>query len=72
MLNGAYPKNDGTVGQIPLGKEGKPIYNHYNTDAVLGGAYWNLTSLLGTSLSGILQWISLTVSLLVYKRCWAG
>lgn len=36
-VNGAYPKNDGTVGQIPLGKEGKPIYNHYNTDAVWGG-----------------------------------
>lgn len=43
-VNGAYPKNDGTVGQIELGKDGKPIHNHYNTDAIWGG-YWNLTPL---------------------------
>lgn len=43
-VNGAYPKNDGTVGQIGKDKNGKPLHNHYNTDAVWG-AYWNLTSL---------------------------
>lgn len=43
-VNGAYPRNDGSVGQIPLGKDGKPLHNHYNTDAVWG-AYWNLTTL---------------------------
>ena len=43
-VNGAYPKNDGGVGQIPLDKSGKPQYNHYNTDAVWG-TYWNLTQL---------------------------
>jgi predicted alpha-1,2-mannosidase len=43
-VNGAYPKNDGTIGQIPLDKEGKPRFNHYNTDAIWGG-YWNLTQL---------------------------
>lgn len=43
-INGAYPKNDGTIGQIPLNKNGMPIHNHYNTDAVWG-AYWNLTTL---------------------------
>lgn len=43
-VNGAYPKNDGTVGQIELGKDGKPVHNHYNTDAIWGG-YWNLTPL---------------------------
>lgn len=43
-VNGAYPRNDGTVGQIALDKEGKPVHNHYNTDAIWGG-YWNLTSL---------------------------
>jgi predicted alpha-1,2-mannosidase len=43
-VNGAYPKNDGTTGQIPLDAEGKPTFNHYNTDAVWG-AYWNLTQL---------------------------
>ncbi len=43
-VSGAYPKNDGGVGQIPLDKNNKPLYNHYNTDAVWG-AYWNLTQL---------------------------
>lgn len=43
-VNGAYPRNDGTVGQIPLDKKGKPVHNHYNTDAIWGG-YWNLTPL---------------------------
>ncbi|MBO9204908.1 MULTISPECIES: GH92 family glycosyl hydrolase [Niastella] len=43
-VNGAYPKNNGTVGQIPLDKNGIPVHNHYNTDAVWG-AYWNLTQL---------------------------
>jgi len=43
-INGAYPKNDGTIGQIPLDKDGVPLHNHYNTDAVWG-AYWNLTAL---------------------------
>lgn len=43
-INGAYPKNDGTVGQIPLGKDGKPEYNFYNTDGIWGGQ-WNLIQL---------------------------
>lgn len=43
-VNGAYPKNDGSIGQIPLNKDGSPKHNHYNTDAVWG-AYWNLTAL---------------------------
>lgn len=43
-VNGAYPKNDGTIGHIPLDKNGVPVHNHYNTDAVWG-AYWNLTQL---------------------------
>ncbi|GAA4302876.1 GH92 family glycosyl hydrolase [Compostibacter hankyongensis] len=43
-VNGAYPKHDGTVGQIPLDRNNRPLYNHYNTDAVWG-AYWNLTQL---------------------------
>ena len=42
-VNGAYPKNDGTVGQILL-KNGRPIHHHYNTDAVWG-AFWNLGQL---------------------------
>ncbi|HYG19593.1 MAG TPA: GH92 family glycosyl hydrolase [Ohtaekwangia sp.] len=43
-VNGAYPRNNGTIGQIPLDTKGKPIHNHYNTDAVWG-AFWNLTQL---------------------------
>ncbi|RYZ59025.1 MAG: glycoside hydrolase family 92 protein, partial [Chitinophagaceae bacterium] len=43
-VNGAYPKNDGTVGQIELDKTGRPLHHHYNTDAIWGG-YWNLTQL---------------------------
>ena len=40
-VNGAYPRNDGSVGQILL-KDGKPVHNLYNTDAAWG-AQWNLT-----------------------------
>ena len=43
-VNGAYPKNDGTVGQIPAGPDKKPAYNFYNTDAIWGGQ-WNLVQL---------------------------
>ncbi|NDV70160.1 GH92 family glycosyl hydrolase [Dysgonomonas sp. 25] len=43
-VNGAYPKNDGTVGQIALGKDNQPVHNFYNTDAIWG-AFWNLTQL---------------------------
>lgn len=43
-VNGAYPKHDGTVGQIALGSDNKPLFNHYNTDAIWG-AFWNLTQL---------------------------
>jgi predicted alpha-1,2-mannosidase len=43
-VNGAYPRNDGTTGQIALDRNGVPVHNHYNTDAVWG-AYWNLTQL---------------------------
>jgi predicted alpha-1,2-mannosidase len=43
-VNGAYPKNDGTVGQIPLDKHQKPLHRHYNTDAIWGG-FWNLSQL---------------------------
>lgn len=39
-INGAYPKNDGTVGQLPL-KDGKPAFSFYNTDGIWGGQ-WNL------------------------------
>ncbi len=64
-VNGAYPKNDGGVGQIPLGKDGKPVHNHYNTDAVWG-AFWNLTQLWSVAYPEYLSdWIQ--SQLLVYK-----
>ena len=43
-VNGQFPQNDGTVGQIPLDEDGKPEFTFYNTDSVWG-AYWNLTQL---------------------------
>lgn len=39
-VNGAYPKHDGSIGQIPL-QNGHPIHNLYNTDAAWG-TQWNL------------------------------
>lgn len=42
-VNGAYPKHDGTIGQVPL-KDGQPQYRMFNTDAMWGGQ-WNLTQL---------------------------
>ena len=42
-INGAYPKNDGTVGQIPVEK-GEPEFAFYNTDGIWGGQ-WNLVQL---------------------------
>jgi predicted alpha-1,2-mannosidase len=40
-VNGQYPRNDGTAGQIPLDENGNPEYHHYNTDGIWGG-FWNL------------------------------
>lgn len=43
-INGAYPKHDGSVGQLPMGADGKPAFNFVNTDAIWGGQ-WNLVQL---------------------------
>lgn len=40
-INGAYPRNDGAIGYIPMDTNGKPRHNFYNTDAAWGGQ-WNL------------------------------
>lgn len=64
-VNGAYPKNDGSVGQIPLAADGKPLHNHYNTDAIWGG-FWNLTQLWAIAYPEYYaDWIK--SQLLVYK-----
>lgn len=43
-VNGQFPQNDGTIGQIPIDASGNPTFQFYNTDAVWG-ANWNLTQL---------------------------
>lgn len=70
-VNGAYPRNDGGVGQIPLDPQGKPHHNHYNTDAIWGG-FWNLTQLWSLAYPEYYaDWIS--SQLLVYKETgWLG
>lgn len=40
-VNGAYPRHDGSIGQLPM-EDGKPLHNMYNTDAIWGGQ-WNLS-----------------------------
>jgi predicted alpha-1,2-mannosidase len=48
-VNGAYPDNSGEVfkvGQLPLNDKGKPLFNHYNSDA-FWGAQWTLNTLWG-------------------------
>lgn len=70
-VNGAYPRNDGTVGQIETGGDGRPVHNHYNTDAIWGG-YWNLTPLWALAWPEYYNdWCS--SQLLVYKDAgWLG
>jgi len=70
-VNGAYPKNDGSVGQIALNKQGQPIHHHYNTDAIWG-AFWNLTQLWSIAYPDYYNdWIQ--SQLLVYRDAgWLG
>ena len=70
-VNGAYPKNNGEVGQIPTDATGKPIHHHYNTDAVWG-AFWNLTQLWALAYPEYYsEWVQ--SQLLVYKDAgWLG
>lgn len=42
-VNGAYPRHDGSIGQIEC-KNGRPLHQFYNTDAAWG-AQWNLSQL---------------------------
>jgi len=70
-VNGAYPRNDGGIGQIALDEKGQPKHNHYNTDAIWG-AYWNLTPLWALAYPEYYNdWVS--SQLLVYKDAgWLG
>lgn len=70
-VNGAYPRNDGTVGQIPTGADNKPEFNFYNTDAIWGGQ-WNLIQLWALAYPEYLSDFVKT-HLLVYKDAgWLG
>jgi predicted alpha-1,2-mannosidase len=70
-INGAYPRNDGSVGQIPAGKDGKPEHNFYNTDGIWGGQ-WNLIQLWALAYPEYLSDFIKT-HLLVYKDAgWLG
>jgi len=47
--NGSYPDNTGEifrVGHLPLNADGKPKFNHYNSDA-FWGAQWTINNLWG-------------------------
>ena len=70
-VNGAYPMNNGQVGQIEKDKNGKPKFNYYNTDAIWG-AFWNLTQLWSVAYPEYYsEWIQ--SQLLVYKETgWLG
>lgn len=43
-VNGQYKLNREGIGLIPLDENGKPRYNHINTDGIWGG-FWNLSQL---------------------------
>ncbi|WP_117882351.1 GH92 family glycosyl hydrolase [Aureibaculum luteum] len=48
-VNGAYPDNTGDtfkIGQIPLNENGKPKFNHFNSDS-FWGAQWTINTLWG-------------------------
>ncbi|NOR73678.1 MAG: glycoside hydrolase family 92 protein, partial [Draconibacterium sp.] len=66
-INGAYMRNNGAIGQIPCDDAGKPLYNHYNTDAIWG-AFWNLTQLWAIAYPDYLNEF-INCQLDVYRDC---
>ena len=65
-VNGAYPKHDGTIGQVPV-KHGMPKHHMFNTDAMWGGQ-WNLTQLWALAYPDHLsEFVSSTLQ--EYKDC---
>ena len=65
-VNGAYPKHDGTIGQVPM-KGGQPQFQMFNTDAMWGGQ-WNLTQLWALAYPDHLsEFVSSTLQ--EYKDC---
>ncbi len=70
-VNGAYPMNNGEVGQVELNENGIPKYDFYNSDAIWG-ACWNLTQLWALAYPEYYSaWIQ--SQLLVYRDAgWLG
>ncbi|MBQ4228696.1 MAG: GH92 family glycosyl hydrolase, partial [Bacteroidaceae bacterium] len=65
-VNGAYPKHDGTIGQVPV-EHGAPKHHMFNTDAMWGGQ-WNLTQLWALAYPDHLsEFVSSTLQ--EYKDC---
>ena len=65
-VNGAYPKHDGTIGQVPV-EHGMPKHHMFNTDAMWGGQ-WNLTQLWALAYPDHLsEFVSSTLQ--EYKDC---
>lgn len=67
-VNGAYPDNTGEsfrVGQLPIEADGKPKFNHYNSDS-FWGAQWTLNTLWGLVYPDIYE--EFVNSLLVYYQ----
>ncbi|MEZ4993871.1 MAG: GH92 family glycosyl hydrolase [Saprospiraceae bacterium] len=67
-VNGAYPDNTGDqfrIGQIPLNEQGKPRFNHYNSDS-FWGAQWTINTLWGLAYPDIYE--EFVQSLLLYYQ----
>ncbi|CAH8281419.1 putative alpha-1,2-mannosidase [Mariniflexile fucanivorans] len=66
--NGAYPDNTGAtfrVGQLPLDENGKPKFNHFNSDS-FWGAQWTINTLWGLVYPEIMH--DFTQSLMQYYK----
>lgn len=70
-VNGAYPKNNGEIGQVELDSKGKTKFDFYNSDAIWGG-FWNLTQLWALAYPEYYaDWVQSQI--LVYKDAgWLG
>ncbi|MCU4166056.1 GH92 family glycosyl hydrolase [Carboxylicivirga caseinilyticus] len=67
-VNGAYPDNTGDefrIGQLPLDENGKPKFNHYNSDS-FWGAQWTINTLWGLVFPDVVD--EFTQSLLQYHK----
>lgn len=67
-VNGAYPDNTDEqfrVGQLPLDDQGRPKFNHYNSDS-FWGAQWTLNTLWGLVYPEIYE--EFVNSLLIYYQ----